>query len=417
VVSADIAITKRQISTPRPANAGNSLSIAYQQMKDNRTFYKKLINHTLSLEGLLAKERLFKPLPADWHIVMADVKNSTTAVKNGLHHDVNLTATGSVIAVLNILRDIDKQLQVPYFFGGDGATFLVPDFVVPQVLTVLENFRHHVQKNLYLELKVGAIAAGEMYKENRLIKIAKFRATPSLSIPIVLGTGLKTAEKTIKAEFVNTPDKREEDYALNLEGMECRWDEIAPPKAAEKIACLLVDCPVEEKQAEVYHKVISRMNKIFGKHEERQPISRRKLKLDLGLPKIKREMYARLGKFDFFYLISNWFYTLMGSFWFKFSSSGNDYLQEISQLSHTLMVDGTLNCIISGTTNKIDQLIGYLDELETQQEMTYGIHITHASIMSCYVQNRSQEHVHFIDGTEGGFTKAAEMFKAKLIAT
>lgn len=386
-------------------------------MKDNRTFYKKLINHTLSLEGLLAKESLFKPVPADWHIVMADVKNSTIAVRNGLHHDVNLTATGSVIAVLNILRDLDSQLQVPYFFGGDGATFLVPDFVLPQVLKVLENFRHHVQKNLFLELKVGAIAAGEMYKENRLIKIARFKATPSLNVPIVLGTGLKAAEKKIKENFVQTPDKVEENYALNLEGMECRWDEIAPPKEAERIACLLVDCPVEEKQAEVYHKVISQMNKIFGKYEERQPISRRKLKLDLRLPKIRREMYARLGKYDFVYLITNWFYTLMGSFWFKFSSSGGDYLQEISQLSHTLMVDGTLNCIISGTTDKIDQLIDYLDELEAQQAMTYGIHITHASIMSCYVQNRSQEHVHFIDGTEGGFTKAAEMFKAKLIAT
>lgn len=386
-------------------------------MKDNRTFYKKLINHNLSLEGLLAKESLFTPVPADWHIVMADVKNSTIAVKNGLHHDVNLTATGSVIAVLNVLRELDSHLQVPYFFGGDGATFLVPDFVLPQVLKVLENFRHHVQKSLYLELKVGAVAAGEVYKEKRLIKIAKFKATPSLSIPIVLGAGLKAAEKTIKANFVNTPDKTEEDYALNLEGMECRWDEIAPPQAAERIACLLVDCPVEEKQAQVYYKVIAQMNNIFGKYEERQPISRRKLKLDLGLPKIKREMYARLGKYDFIYLITNWFYTLMGSFWFKLSRSGNDYLQEISQLSHTLMVDGTLNCIISGTTDKIDQLIDYLDELEAQQEMTYGIHITHASIMSCYVQNRSQEHVHFIDGTEGGFTKAAEMFKAKLVAT
>lgn len=386
-------------------------------MKDNRTFYKKLINHSLSLEDLLAKESLFKAVPADWHIVMADVKNSTTAVRNGLHHDVNLTATGSVIAVLNVLKEIDSKLQVPYFFGGDGATFLVPDFVLPQVLAVLENFRHHIQKSLYLELRVGALAIGEMYKENRLVQIAKFKATPSLSVPIVLGTGLKTTERIIKSSFVNMPDKEEEDYALNLEGMECRWDEIAPPKEAEKIACLLVDCPVEAKQAEIYHKVILQMNNIFGKYEERQPISRRKLKLDLRLPKIRREMYARLGKYDFVYLITNWFYTVLGNLWFKFSPSGKDYLQEISQLSHTLMVDGTLNCIISGTTEKIDQLIEYLDKLEAQSEMTYGIHITHASIMSCYVENRSQKHVHFIDGTEGGFTKAAEMFKAKLIAT
>ncbi|MGO3156047.1 MAG: DUF3095 family protein [Mesonia sp.] len=40
--------------------------------------------------------------------------------------------------------------------------------------------------------------------------------------------------------------------------------------------------------------------------------------------------------------------------------------------------------------------------------------MTHASVMSCYVLDRKTKHSHFVDGTEGGYTSAAKMFKTKL---
>ena len=33
--------------------------------------------------------------------------------------------------------------------------------------------------------------------------------------------------------------------------------------------------------------------------------------------------------------------------------------------------------------------------------------------MSCYVRNLNEEHIHFVDGAEGGYTKAAGMLKRK----
>ena len=58
--------------------------------------------------------------------------------------------------------------------------------------------------------------------------------------------------------------------------------------------------------------------------------------------------------------------------------------------------------------------IKYLDQLERDQKIIYGIHVTHASVMSCYVLDRKTKHSHFIDGTEGGYTSASKMFKTKL---
>ncbi len=80
------------------------------------------------------------------------------------------------------------------------------------------------------------------------------------------------------------------------------------------------------------------------------------------------------------------------------------------------MVDGTFNCVLSGTPAQIDELIAYLDREEAAGKFQFGLHTTHASLMSCYVLDRDREHAHFVDGTEGGFTSAARVLKAKLKA-
>ena len=64
--------------------------------------------------------------------------------------------------------------------------------------------------------------------------------------------------------------------------------------------------------------------------------------------------------------------------------------------------------------DKIKPFIEYLDKLENDNKIIYGIHITHASVMSCYVLDRKTKHSHFVDGTEGGYTSAAKMLKRKL---
>ena len=64
-------------------------------------FYKKLQKHQSGLVNLLSNEQFFQPVPEDWHIFLVDIENSTQAVQNGLHHEVNLSAAGSIVSVLN----------------------------------------------------------------------------------------------------------------------------------------------------------------------------------------------------------------------------------------------------------------------------------------------------------------------------
>ncbi|RMA66546.1 DUF3095 domain-containing protein [Ulvibacter antarcticus] len=382
-------------------------------LKSTQRFYQNLPTHRIALPSLLSDERLFVKVPDTWYVVVADISGSTQAVSQGQHNDVNLAAAGAIIAVLNEIKNLDKKYQIPYFFGGDGATFLIPQQIHESVLTVLENYRVHIKKILDLDLLVGEVSVKKIYAEKVKLKLAKIRLNDYLTVPVVVGSGLHYAERLVKDKGATTYKTRNSAEGVNLTGMECRWDEIQPRDESKRVICLLVSCVEESKHNKVYASILEKIHEIFGDFEERQPISTPRLILNTTISKIRKEMYARIGKYNAAYLLKNWLITGLGSYYFKFFKDGREYLNKVSQLSDTLMIDGSINTVMEGDEIQITNLIKYLDKLETKGQIIYGIHVTHASIMSCYVQDRKENHIHFVDGTEGGYTSAAISFKKK----
>jgi len=43
----------------------------------------------------------------------------------------------------------------------------------------------------------------------------------------------------------------------------------------------------------------------------------------------------------------------------------------------------------------------------------FGLHSSPESVITCYVRNRIEGHIHFVDGSSGGYTHAASMLKGK----
>ena len=64
----------------------------------------------------------YQQAPDDWHVIISDVQGSTQAIEEGRYKDVNMIGAACINAVLNISR----KKSVPYVFGGDGATLMVP---------------------------------------------------------------------------------------------------------------------------------------------------------------------------------------------------------------------------------------------------------------------------------------------------
>ncbi|MCW2119690.1 DUF3095 domain-containing protein [Flavobacterium sp. 7A] len=383
-------------------------------MNNTINFYKNISKSNLPLTELLKNENLFSTVPPNWSIVVTDIENSTTAVSRGLHNDVNRTATGSIITVLNTLKSLNNSVKIPYFFGGDGSTFIMPNSVLEPVLEALNQYSRHIKNSLQLQLRVGHLEVEKVYSKDVSLKITKLRHNEFLTTPVIIGNGLKYAEQVIKENFVPTFNESNKYIQPNLEGMQCRWDEIYPNKNDKKVVCLLVDCDDEKDQANVYGIIMREIDFIFGNLEKRNPISTIKLKLNTSLENIRKEMKIKIGKYQITYVISNWLMTLFGTFYFKFFKAGRLYKYRVTQLSDTIMLDGFLNTVISGTEEQVTRLKMLLDDLEAKNKIIYGIHITHASIMSCYIEDKEKKHIHFVDGTEGGYTSAAIMFKEKL---
>ena len=202
--------------------------------------------------------------------------------------------------------------------------------------------------------------------------------------------------------------------ALDLSGMQCRWDKIKPPQDYNEVVSLIVTAKESEKQAEAFKKVIDKLDEIYGEAERRKPISVPMLKLKSTLEKISQEMRVRFGGYRPIYLLNKWITSLLGHFYFR-TRKGRQYLVQLVDLSDTLVIDGKINTVISGTLQQREQLIAALNELETQGFIHYGLFVSKESIMSCYVRNLNEDHIHFVDGSEGGYTKASVMLKRKFL--
>lgn len=79
------------------------------------TFYSDLP----SLENFLDISDLenFTVVPPDWHIIVTDIAGSTKAIELGRYKEVNLIGAASIVAILNL----SKNIELPFVFGGDGG--------------------------------------------------------------------------------------------------------------------------------------------------------------------------------------------------------------------------------------------------------------------------------------------------------
>lgn len=378
----------------------------------NDLFYSRLPTNEISLSELLLEDHLFYNIPADWHVIITDVKQSTQAIINGLHETINLVATGSIVAVLNTVYK--ENLSIPFFFGGDGATFLVPPAILDKSLASLLIHKDQVQRNFGLYLRVGHVPVVEIYEQGHELLISKLKSSELFTIPVLMGTGVGYAEKIIKKDdyMLAYPIAENE---LDLSGMQCRWNKIKPPENYNEVISLVVIPGNGKKQAVVFKKVIDKLDEIYGTPETRMPITVSRLKLKGTFKKIGLEVRTKLGAIKPFYLLKTWITTLLGSFYFK-TKTGKNYLLNLVRLSDTLVIDGKISTVISGTSKQREMLTIALNEMEEQGEIKYGLFVSKESVISCYVRNLNDQHIHFIDGSDGGYTNAASMLKKKIYA-
>lgn len=374
----------------------------------NKDFYKNLWIQYMPIHQVLLDDSVFHQVPADWHIIVTDVENSTAAVAAGNHQLVNLAATGSIVACLNIARE--KDIMIPFFFGGDGATILVPDAILEDCLHALVLHQENCLTNFDFFLRVDSCRVEAMYDQGARLTIAKLKINDLHTIPVILGDALQKAEdevkdKNRKLELATIP------YNLNLTGMECKWDKIEAPQKENEIVTLIIASSTTASQSQVYSDVLSKMEFIYGDVKRRHPITIEKLKMINSLSQLKNEVIMKFSKVKWLEIIATSLRSVIARWYLKNNEKGRNYLKELPQLTESLMIDGTINTVISGTVEQRQLLLTELEKMKQNGLLKYGYHISKTSVLSCYVTAIDDYHVHFLDGDYGGYTQAAQVFK------
>ena len=382
----------------------------------SQNFYRDIQALELPIAEVLQQHN-FSDVPSDWFVIIADVQNSTAAVAAGKHNDVNLVAAGSLIAALNIAKE--KDIEIPFFFSGDGGALLVPEQLVEDVLTGLLLHNENSIKNFGLTMHIGSLSIKDISAVGASVTIAKVQLGQSFHKAVILGNGLKFAEQQIKHATRSVHGEAISTHALNMTGLECRWDKVKPPAGENEIVCYLVEAIDQTKQASVYRDVMLKIEEIYGSVQSRSPLSLNRLTLLMSLQKIEKEMLAKHGRWKINYFVTTFFENFLGLFYFRYnlklgSIRGQEYLAQLIVNADTLTIDGRINTIISGKSEKRKLLLDYLSAREKEGVLVYGHHISKESVMTCYIENMNAKHIHFVDGSDGGYTEASKELKGKL---
>jgi hypothetical protein len=384
---------------------------------DDVHFFRNL--KPISDFSLITDSRLHVDIPESWFVVITDVVGSTDEVQGGRYKDVNMVGAACIAAVSNINRGID----VPYVFGGDGASFAICSTLVNEALSVLKGVAELSLKVFDLQLRVGKVSVGALQTQGHFVKCAKYQLSKDVSLAAFSGRGWDVAEKLIKNTDPqntylldrNTPSKEPD-----LSGLECRWNEI-PSKHDCKLSIIL-QCldPDSERHGSIYNAVLGELTRAIGPLDGQHPIDANQMSLAWNPHKLWREAKLRSAPGDRLRYLCHLVPRLMvGWFLMRFKIDTRDvrwskYLEDFLSNSDYRKYDGSLKMVLDLTLKSRDLALTILDRFERENVIVYGVHQSPSAIVTCLVTSYNGAHSHFVDGSQGGYAMAAKELKQKL---
>ena len=377
----------------------------------------------------------YTALPPTWTVLVADVEGSTAAVQAGRYRDVNYLGAAAIAAVLNLAGDT----EVPFVFGGDGASLAVPPSLLGPASAALAALRRHAAERFGLTLRVGAVPVRDVEADGHRVRVARLAVSPNYTQALFTGGGLAHADQLVKADetaaryaIPDGPDTSSEadeadeadgaDRADPYEGLECRWQDV--PSAAGETVSLLVTArgPSEAARHEVYRAAVEVVEAVYGNADDGRaphPIAPERLRLSTDPRRFSPELRLRTTRpRRLRQRLRLWALNLVGIglIWRKARTSETDWAEYPALLREATdfrKFDDTLRMVLAGTAAQRERLEALLDARYRAGELVYGLHVSDRAVLTCLVHERMGRQVHFVDGAGGGYTSAADAMKRR----
>lgn len=358
---------------------------------------------------------LYVPLPDDWTIGVADIVSSTQAIAAQRYKAVNMAGAAVIAAVTNAL----EGREFPFVFGGDGASFAVGPADLALARDALAATATWVRDDLDLAMRVALVPVRVIRDRGFDVRIARFGPSEHVSYAMFDGGGLAWAEAAMKrGEFAVAPAPP--GTTPDLSGLSCRFEEI--PASRGVILSVLV-APAAGADPAAFRRAIEAVIATV----EQSPDAGRPV--PLGGPTLKwppagldyQVLADRRGRSRVVTRIKVTGWTLFAYLVMRLGVGVRGfkpavYIAELVANSDFRKYDDGLRMVLDCTPELERLLAQQLAAAAAAGTVRYGLHRQHAAMMTCFTPSALRsDHVHFIDGAQGGYASAATAMKATFV--
>ncbi|MDA0369712.1 MAG: DUF3095 domain-containing protein [Proteobacteria bacterium] len=353
----------------------------------------------------------YHAVPDDWWVGVTDVVESSAAIAAGRYKAVNLAGAAAISAVINALG----HQAFPFAFAGDGAQFALPGGDAAAARDALARTAAWVRADLHLDLRVALIPIGDIRKAGVDVKVARYSASPALDYAMFSGGGIRWAETELKAGRISlapaAPDARPD-----LSGLSCQW---GPVRSRNGAILSIIVRPNEPVPGSAYSDATGHLLQILHKEEQFNPMPARGP--DLGWPKGSAELMGRLVRSTapqaarrLRAVLQTLVLSLLFRLRLKLGSFDSVHYRRMVSANTDFQKYGdglylTVDCG-DAVAQEIEEL---LKAAQAKGILSYGLHRQKEAMMTCVVPSISADtHLHFLDGSGGGYASAAASIKA-----
>ncbi|MFT7594180.1 MAG: hypothetical protein ACI8R4_001498 [Paracoccaceae bacterium] len=376
---------------------------------DSRLFYDALPR--LTSFATLSDPASYTPLPDDWVVGTSDIVGSTRAIADGKYKTVNMVGAAVISAQINA----SGGRSFPYVFGGDGAGFACAPDLAGAAGQALSAVRCWADAEFGLTLRVAQVPVADIRAAGTQVAVARYQAATGIDYAMFAGGGLSWAEAQMKAGGFGLPAAAP-GTVPDLTGLSCRWSNI---RARNGVILSIVVQPVASMPGRAFSQLCEDMVGIaqhlaLGGHPvppgaaiTRWPppgltLEAHASRGDIPLAKRKRQLL--------FQTLLNWFFLRT-----KIPIGGFDpahYTRTVALNADYRKFDDGLKMTLDCDPETRDHLRARLEQGVQDGVIRYGLFEQDEAMMTCIVPSHLQDdHMHFIDGAAGGYTRAAEQIK------
>lgn len=352
-------------------------------------------------------------VPADWLIALSDVRGSTQAIQQGRYRDVNSVAAASITAMLNAV----ERRDIPFVFGGDGATMLVPPDCRESAAAALLATRELAATCFQLDLRVAIVPVRVVLEAGYRLQVAKLWISDKFQQAIFDGGGLSYAESLMKHPEYGPR------YAVpevmmpqaDFHGFECRWNQIRSTHGETVSLIILAVGDDSAVRSATYRDVLQAVEDIYGDRDTRHPVAMRNMRLAFNPARLKTESRVRHRTNSLWQRLKMLRGSLFAALAMRLGvGEWPQYKRYFVEATDHEKFDDTLRMIISGRADQRERLDAFLAEQYRAGRLVYGIHVSDFVLVTCIVFDYFGRQVHFVDGSHGGYALAARQMKAQL---